>query len=97
MAQWNVVFDDWFLRVTTWTNDLPAFNADEWATKMFGTSTYCILMQDYNEEFDPTYSVSVKQELNKPMFDQFIHQDIALSNPLIQSNQTYLQAVQRHK
>ena len=43
-AQWNVVFDDWFLMVNTQTNDLPNFNADEWAN-MFGTSTYCIPVQ----------------------------------------------------
>ena len=80
----------------TQTDDLPYFNADEWA-KMFGTSTYCIPMQDDAEEFDLTHTVPSKRELDKPMYDGFIQQDIALSNPLTQPHQTYLEVTQREK
>ena len=38
-AQWNVVFDNWFLTVATNVKDMPDFHADKWS-KMFGTSTF---------------------------------------------------------
>ena len=94
-AQWNVVFDDWFSTVTSQPDNLPDFNADEWA-KMFGTSTYYIPTLDDHEDFDTQESVRMKQELDDPMFDEFINQDIALSNPLTQPHKTYSKAVQQN-
>ena len=38
-AQWNVVFDDCLLTVSTNVDNMPDFHADEWSD-MFGTSTY---------------------------------------------------------
>ena len=37
--QWNIVFDDWFATVVSSSNDLPDFNAKEWAD-MFGAHTH---------------------------------------------------------
>ena len=37
--QYHVVFDDWFATIATHVEDLPDFNAEEWAC-MFGTSVH---------------------------------------------------------
>ena len=89
MQCWKVVLDNWFQTVTSQANDLLNFNADEWS-KIFQTSTYCIPNSDDNEEFDPTYLTLIKQVFDKPLFDKFIEQDIAQSNPLTLTHQTYL-------
>ena len=93
-AQWNVVFDAWFSTVTTQPDDLPEFNTDELA-KMFGTSTYCIPNSKKSEDFEPMHSTPTKQELDDPMFDAHIEQDIAISNPLTQPRQTYSEIVKQ--
>ena len=38
-TQWNVVIDDWFTTVPNSIDNLPVFNAEEWAKK-FGANTY---------------------------------------------------------
>ena len=68
------------LNVATQADDLPDFNADK-RSQMFGTSAYCINNSDDTEKFDPTYLIPITQEYNEPLFDKFIKQDIALSNP----------------
>ena len=90
----KVEFDDWFLTVTTHTSDLPNLNAYEWC-KMLGTSIYYIPTLVDGEEFDPTYSTPIKHESDKPLFNKFIKQEIALSDPLTQPHQTYSDVVQR--
>ena len=62
---------------------------------MFGTSTYCIPNTDDSEDFEPTYSTPTKQELDDPMFDKSIQQDIPISNLLTQPHQTYSEIVQQ--
>ena len=94
MAQWNVAFDDWFSTVTTQPDDPFDSNADVWA-KMFGTSTYCNPNSNEPEDFEPTYLTPMKQELDDPMFDKHIEQDIAISNPLTQPHQTYSEIAQQ--
>ena len=78
-------------------DDLPDFNVDEWA-KMFGTSTYCTSTQDDTEAFDLTHLAQATKELNKPMFDNFIQQDIALvPNPLTQPYNRLTQKLLKEK
>ena len=47
------------------------------------------------EAFEPMYSTPTKRELDDPMLDKHIEQDIDISNPLTQPHQTYSEAVQR--
>ena len=46
-------------------------------------------------DFEPTYSTPIKQELDDPMFEKHIEQDIAFSNLLTQPHQTYFEIVQK--
>ena len=90
------MFDDWFSTITADPDDLPDFNADKWS-KMFGTSTYCIPNDEEPEAFEPMYLMPLKQELDDPMFNKHIEQDIDISNPLTQPHQTYSEAAQRQR
>ena len=56
---------------------------------MLGTSTYCVPNSNDVEEFEPMYITPIKQELDDPMFDKHIEQDMAVSNQLTQPHQTY--------
>ena len=62
---------------------------------MFRTSTYCIPNTKESKEFEPTYSTPTERELDDPMFDKHIEQDIDISITLTQPHQTYSEVVQR--
>ena len=69
MAQWNVVFVDWFSTVTTNVKDMPDFHADKWS-KMFGTSTFNTQPDDKIEEPDQQPTQSTRWDIENNTVDK---------------------------